>query len=228
MKSKWLELKGRATSLRKRGLSIRYIENKLKIPRSTLSGWFKDIKLSKDQRKKLLRDWENGLMAARKKSALVHKGQRQNRQKVIRQEVENLFSDINVDKKIAELLMATFYLAEGTKKEDCFAVANSNSEILKTLVNLLRSFYKIDESKLRGCLHLRKDQNEEELKNYWSNILNISKSQFLKTQFDKRTIKKTYESYKGVCVLYYYDMALQRRILYIGEKILNIVNNKRD
>jgi hypothetical protein len=53
MESKFLPLKSRATSLRKRGLSIRCIENKLGIPRSTLSGWLKDIKLSGNQRKKL-------------------------------------------------------------------------------------------------------------------------------------------------------------------------------
>ena len=122
--------------------------------------------------------------------------------------------------------MATFYLAEGTKKESCFVFANSNAGILEGIIKLLRFSYQIDESKFRCCLHLRKDQNEEQSKNFWSKTLDIPKSRFLKTQFDKRTIKKTYESYKGVCVLHYYDMALQRRILYIGEKILSIINNK--
>jgi len=134
-------------------------------------------------------------------------------------------SDIKIDKKIGELIMASFYLAEGGKTENNFSLANSNSEILKGTINLLRFLYKIDESKFRCCLHLRKDQNENKLKNFWSKTLNIPKSKFLKTQFDKRTIKKTYEHYKGVCVLIYYDMALQRRILYMGDEILKIINN---
>jgi len=228
MESRFLSLKSRATSLRKRGLSVRYIENKLGIPRSTLSGWFKDIKLSKGQRKKLFNAWKNGLSNAREKAVLWHKEDGDKRRNKVRQEVENFVSGINFDKKIGELILSAFYSAEGGKKENCFVLANSNQEILKGIINLLRFIYKIDEAKFRCCLHLRKDQNDEELKKFWSKILNIPETKFLKTQFDKRTIKKTYDHYKGVCVLIYYDMALQRRILYLGDNIVKIINNLRD
>ncbi len=203
-----------------------HIENTLGIPRSTLSGWFKNIKLSEKHKRKLLDNWNNGLISARKKAALWHKQDGENRRIAIKNDVKNFFSNIDIDKKVGELLMATFYLAEGTKKESCFVFANSNPEILQGIIKLLRFSYKIDELKFRCCLHLRKDQNEEQIKDFWSKTLNIAKSQFLKTQFDRRTIKKTYKHYKGVCVLHYYDMALQRRILYIGEKILSLINNK--
>ncbi|MEK7080641.1 MAG: hypothetical protein AAB925_02305 [Patescibacteria group bacterium] len=228
MESRFLSLKNRATSLRKRGLSFRYIENKLGIPRSTLSGWFKNIKLPEKQRKKLLDSWKKGLANARKKAALWHIEDKNKRRETIRQEVKTFFLDVTIEKKMGELIMATFYLAEGGKMENNFSLANSNPEILKGIVNLLRLLYKIDELKFRCALHLRKDQDEKELREFWSKILKIPESQFIKTQFDKRTIKKTYEHYKGVCVLIYYDMALQRRILYLGDEILKNINNKRD
>jgi hypothetical protein len=228
MESRFLSLKGRAISLRKRGVSFRYIENKLGIPRSTLSGWFKDIKLSKKQKEKLSNNWKNGLTNARKKAVLWHKKQKDDRRQKINGEVKNFISGIEINKKIGELIMATFYLAEGGKQENNFALANSNSEILKGIINLLRCLYKIDESKFRCALHLRKDQNESKSKEFWSKTLNIPESQFTKTQFDKRTTKKTYEHYKGVCVLIYYDMALQRRILFLGVEMLKNINNMRD
>ena len=129
MESKWLESKNKAVSLRKKGLSIGQIENKLGIPRSTLSGWFKNIELSEPQKQKLLDNWSNGLINARKKAALWHKKDGENRRIAIKKDVESFFNNINIDKKLGELLMATFYLAEGTKKENCFVFANSNSEI---------------------------------------------------------------------------------------------------
>ena len=55
MKSRWFELKSKAVRLRKSGKSIRFIEGKLGIPKSTLSGWFKNIELSNKQ-KKVLKD----------------------------------------------------------------------------------------------------------------------------------------------------------------------------
>lgn len=223
MKSKWFKLKEEAVSLRRKGLSIGYIENKLGINRSTLSGWFKNIQLTELQKKQLIQNSRNGLIIAQKKGGQWNADQGNKRRAVIREEIEQLIPEQVLDKKTGELILAAFYLAEGTKQEGSFIIANSNSEILKGIAGLLRYLYPIDESKFRCCLHLRSDQNEKELKSYWSKLLNVPEEQFLKTQFDKRAIKKTYESYKGVCVLYYYDMALQRRILYLGEKVLSIV-----
>jgi transposase len=53
MRSKWSELKPKACKVRRQGISIRSIEKKLGIPRSTLSGWFRDINLSKKQQDNL-------------------------------------------------------------------------------------------------------------------------------------------------------------------------------
>jgi len=213
-----------AIKLRKQGKSYREIEADIGVNRSTLSGWLKNIELTKEQRCKLHDNWLDALIEARKKAILIHKKGRIQRQKVIRDEVEKLLPENKFDQKINELILATFYLAEGTKKESTFCIANSNPGILKGLINLMRCSYEIDESKFRGCLHLRSDQEENKLKRYWSNLLAIPEEQFMKSQFDKRTIKKTFERYKGVCIVYYHDMALQRRILYIGEKILKIAS----
>jgi len=204
---------------------LKYIEKKLGIPRSTLHGWLKDIKLSEIQRKKLFDNWQNGLAEARKKAVLWHNKGRNERRDSARKEVEKFVSNIDIDKNIQEIILATFYLAEGGKTENCFALANSNPDILIGITNILRKVFTIDETKFRCCLHLRKDQNEKEIKTFWSKILVIPETRFLKTQFDKRTIKKTYAHYKGVCVLYYFDLALQRRILFLGKKLINIINN---
>jgi transposase len=214
-----------AIKLRKKGKSYRDIENILGVNRSTLSGWLKTIKLTKEQKNKLHNNWLNALVNARKKAVLAHNKGKNDRIEKVRQEVEKFVSDINIDKKIQEIILATFYLAEGGKTENCFALANSNPEILVSIMTLLKKTFTIDNSKFRCCLHLRKDQNEKALKRFWSKTLKIPHDKFLKTQFDKRTVKKTYHHYRGVCVLYYLDMALQRRVLYLGDKLLKIINN---
>ena len=224
MKSKWFKLKETAISLRKKGFSIKHVEKKLGINRSTLSGWFKNIQLTQAQKDQLLLNWKNGLIAAQKKGSQWHMDQGNRRRTAIREEVQKFIPKEAFDQKTGELIMATFYLAEGGKKENSFAIANSNPAILKGIVTLLRYLYPLDESKFRCCLHLRSDQNEKELKSYWSKLLNIPEAKFHKTQFDKRTIKKTYENYKGVCLVNYFDMALQRRVLYIGDKLLSIID----
>lgn len=216
--------KDKAIQLRKKGRSIRDIEKFLGVARSTLSGWLKNVELTQEQKKKLHQDWLSALVEARLKAAHVNRTDRLKRIEKIKQEIEGFTTGIKIDKVLGELIFSIFYLAEGTKRENTITVANSNPNLLKSFLNLFRFLYNPDETKFRCCLHLRKDQLETQAKNYWSKVLNIPISKFYKTQFDKRTIKPTFDDYKGVCVLMYFDMALQRRILYLGEKLLEIMN----
>lgn|SRR3989338_6058779 len=214
-----------AIALRLKGKSIRDIEATLKINRSTLSGWLKNVPLTPKQKEKLYKQWLEGLARSRLKAAEVHRRNKQVRLAKIYKETEDFLLKTNLNKNLEELLFSIFYLAEGTKNRSSVIFANSNPSILKGITNLFRSIYKIDESKFSCCLHLRSDQSDSELKKFWSRQLDIPESRFIKTQFDKRTTSKTYEYYKGVCVIYYYDAALMHRIMYLGDSLVKRWSN---
>src|SRR3990167_6594423 len=204
--------KEKAIALRKCGKSYPEIEKFLDVRRSTLNGWLHNIELSDIQKKRLHSNRMAGLKKAREIASDIHKKGRLLRIKKIKKEVNLFSSEVKLNKKLGELIFAVFYLAEGGKKENALVIANSNPDILKAFLNLLRFVYHIDESKIRCCLHLRNDQIEHDLSSFWSKTLRVTIKQFHKTQFDKRTTKPTYEKYKGVCVITYFDMSLQRRI----------------
>lgn len=220
-----LKKKELAIRLRKRGKSIRDIENKLCIARSTLSPWLKDVKLSKKQKEKLRKKWLNALVSARKKSSKLNRSRKLDRMEKIESEAKNFASSVELDKRLSELVFATFYLAEGGKYRGRVEIANTNPEILSSFWNLFYSLYSPDKSRLRCYLHLRMDQSksEKKLKNYWSKILKVPESQFIKTQFDKRTIRPSYKDYKGVCTVYYCDVNLHKRINTLGKEVLRII-----
>lgn len=213
-----------AIKLRKEGKSIRDIENILGVARSTLSSWLYNVELTKEQKERLHKKWLEALVKARLKAADVHRNGRLERVKRIKEDTAKFASKFTIDKTLGEIIFAIFYLAEGTKKECSVVIVNSSPNILKNILNLFRYLYSPKPSKFRCCLHLRMDQSEEQLKNYWSKILNIPKFQFIKTQFDKRTIKPTFKKYRGVCTVFYNDVNLQRRILYIGEELLQAMD----
>lgn len=75
-------------------------------------------------------------------------------------------------------------------------------------------------------LHLRNDQNENEIINYWSKELSIPKKNFVYVVKDKRSVKSpTYPNYKGVCVVRYGDISIQRRLMFLSKKFCNIISN---
>jgi len=117
MKSRWYELKGNAIRLRKKGFSIVKIERQLGIPRSTLSGWFKDIKLSQKQKEKLLNNKYRALANARKKAVLWQNLQKKKRLQEAKKTAQKTLKNINISNPdILELALAFLYLGEGLKK----------------------------------------------------------------------------------------------------------------
>ena len=224
MKS-YLKLKQQAISLRKMGKSYQSIQNQLNIPKSTLSYWLSSISLSKSHKQQLHRNWEKALLKARKKASLAHQKAKQNRIKTINHEADQFIRELNLNNKTLELFLAGLYLGDGYKIEGRMALGSSNPQISVAFITLLRKLYSIKESKIRAAIYARADQKPHLLLNYWSKILNIPKSQFHKTQIDKRTTGSTsYIDYNGVCSVIYADTSLQRRILAISNKMLKYIN----
>lgn len=227
MKSKWFGLKEKAISLRRKGFSIRVLENRLGIPRSTLSGWFKNVELTNKQSIKLKKDHENALINARKKAALWHNKQKNNRIEIAKNEALEVISTVDFsDKKILELCLSLLYLGEGYKGQN-FGIGSSDPKILKFFIKSVKNLYNIDVKNIKCDLNLRADQNKEKMKKYWSKELNIPFENFRGANCDKRTIgSKTYPSYHGVCQLICQSgLSTQRRLLFIADlycgKVIN-------
>ena len=106
MQSKWFHLREKAIALRKQGKSIRDIEISLGIPRSTLSGWLKNIKLSTSQYKSLEKRGENALIKARKKAIIWHNQQKTNRLKFAEDAAEKTLLKISNNAEIIERVIA--------------------------------------------------------------------------------------------------------------------------
>lgn len=226
MKSKWFKLKRKAIYLRKRGYSYSEIEKRLEIPRSTLSGWLKHIKLTVEQKERLFKNWKNGLVKARQQAVKWHNAQKAQRIREAENSAHETLNNINLnDKNILELALAFLYLGEGAKTNPETALGSSNPLILKFFLSLLKSVYNINAKKIYCELSLRADQNPVEIKKYWSRELKLPLNCFKQAHLDKRTIgSKTYHDYKGVCHLRCGHIAIQRKLVFIAnlfcEKII--------
>lgn len=203
--------------MRKKGYSIGEIERKLQIPRSTLSGWLREIKLSDKQKAKLLQNSLKSLFKARTLAVKWHHQQKSNRLQIAKDEASSVLSETDINNKyLLEIALAMLYMGEGSKK-NITSLGNTNPLILNFFIKSMKILYKIDESKIMCDIHLRSDQNANKTIEYWSRQLNLSINRFT-TVKDKRIVKsKTYTNYMGVCVIRIGNIALLRRLGFIGE-----------
>jgi hypothetical protein len=215
MKSKWFHLKEQALVMRQSGMSITTIERKLGIARSTLSGWFKEVQLSESQAERLHRNKVDGWARARVKAAESHRAKKALRLHEAKQSALETLSKIKLDGPLLELALAMLYLGEGAKSNTS-SMASSDPEILKFVLAVLERNHSTPRESVRCELHLRADQSKTEIKKYWSETLHIPITNFKYVYFDQRTAgRPTYDSYKGVCVIYCGSIAIQRKLIYL-------------
>jgi len=228
MISKWFHLKPAAIQLRKNGQSLTAIEKSLGIPRSTLSGWFKDVILTTEQTTKLHNNRNKALVSARIEAVKWHNQQKANRLQLAEDLADETLSRIDTSKKeTLELALAVLYLAEGSKKNVETALGSSDANTLKFFLKGLESVFQYEIKSVRCELYLRADQNPLTLKKYWASELNLPLTNFKQVSIDKRSAgKKTYPDYHGVCALRCGNVAIRRRLVYLAEKYFAIIGQQ--
>lgn len=218
--------------MRQAGNSISSIEKKLSIPRSTLSGWFRTVKLTAEQRAVLREKRNKDLVAARKQAVLWHREQKSDSFRRAEASAKKLLSSFSFsDKKTLEIALAMLYLGEGFKKDSGgFGMGSSDPHILKFFLESIIQLYGIQRDDIRCELYLRADQSPEVEKTFWMQYLGLRSESFRYTHKDKRTMgTKTFPTYHGVCSIRGGSLDTQRRIIAIGrvlcEKAENITGN---
>ena len=222
MKAQFTKFKKDAIMLRKSGRTYSEITAQLgvKIPKSTLSTWFKHITLSPRQKIRLDRIIKNNI---RKGVMIALASNRIKRAKYLQEvysRVEYL-GKIFENKEVAKISLAVLYLGEGAKTRSSIMFGNSDPLIISLFLRLLRYCYSIDESKFRCTLQCRADQDIKKLEKFWSHITKIHLNKFYKAQVDPRTIGKISKKpeYKGVCRIDYFSADIFNELMKIVEVI---------
>src|SRR3989344_125205 len=200
-------LKIKVIKLRKIGKTYSEICNLLNknIPKSTLSSWCRNIIIADKHKLRIKKIMELNLETARGVAARSLRLRRQKYIEIIRKENVHL-TDLIKGRNIEKIALAMLYLGEGSKgKRSSLVFGNSNPDIIRLFLTLLRHCYNIDESKFRCTVQCRADQDVLELECHWNKVTKISLRQFYKAQIDPRTVGRETKNknYKGVCRIDY-------------------------
>jgi len=188
--------KERAQHLRKRGLSIGSIANKVGVSKSTVSYWCRDITLSHTQIKHIGEQQKKAAIGALLMSAERKRMDRISRTKHLAQRGS---LDIGkVSKRDLFLLGLALYWGEGYKKgNDEFGFTNSDPVIIKIIIKWLKDIYGVGKEDLilRVSINQLHIKRERIVTKYWEGITEISKSQFTKMSFIKTISMKRYSNH---------------------------------
>jgi len=187
--------KNQALKLRQKGKSIKDIAKRLKIAKSTVSLWCRDIRLTPEQIQKLHEKMVKGGYRGRMKGARIQYERRLKRIKEWKKiGVGRIGKLSNRDLLIAGLAL---YWGEGSRKTRRVSLSNSDPKIIQFIIKFLKRVFDIDKSRLTAYIGINRIHKNrvQEVKNYWSKTTGIPKEQFTKTTLIKSKNKKKYNNF---------------------------------
>lgn len=174
-KSKYSKLKKEAIKLRKKGLSYREIGKELDIAKSTVRLWCINVPLGPKDRERLYT--RQVLLLARGPNS-----QKERRKREIAKIIEEAEKEILLPLSFEtyRFLGAALYWSEGSKTNH-FAVTNSDPHFILFMVKWFSQIFKVSTKDLKAKLNIYPQQNEQEIKQFWSQLTGVPLENFGKS-----------------------------------------------
>jgi len=164
----------RARFLRARGFSYNYIKHELRLSKSTISLWCRDIRLSEKYQRLLENRRKKNIIRGTSANRIKRLKEIEEVRRRAKQEIRKLSREAH---KIAGAML---YWAEGTKTQST-AVSNSDPRIIEFMVGWLKHVFRIPPSRLKAHLHIHYGNDEKKIKKYWSTNTRIPLKNFGKS-----------------------------------------------
>lgn len=203
-----------AVALRSKGDSLSEISERLKVAKSSVSLWVRDVTLTKLAKRKLLKRIKIGqFISAENKKAKT----RALEQKYI----EDAGLEILRSPNYGKIICAIMYWCEGTKNPHSgLTFTNSDPVLVAKFLELLRKSFDIDESKFHPCIHLHNYHSPSKQLDFWSKVTKINKRQFIKPYRKPNSGKRIHSNYQGCISVKYHSTDLARRVMATAKAFL--------
>jgi transcriptional regulator with XRE-family HTH domain len=157
---------------REDGLSVREIQRRLNVAKSSVSLWVRDVPLTAEQLERLRRS--NGRHPRQLKAAKRNAELARGRRRAYQAEGRALARRGDVRHAAGCML----YWAEGDKNRNAARIANADPEVLRLFVRFLRTYFGVDGDRIRVTCNLFADHlgRQHEIEQFWLDTLGLPRS----------------------------------------------------
>ena len=187
------------------------IAKQVKVSKSTISYWVRDIVLSEFQKNKLNKNGHSvDAIEKRRTSRLANTA---SRHKII------------FDRAIAEAPLLSknplwcvgvaLYWGEGGKTQNLVRISNSDPKVITTMMGFFKDVCGVVPAKFRGHVHIFAHSDIQNSEKYWSQVSGIPITQFLKSyqKNSAASLNKRFTLPHGTVQIYVLDTKLFFRIM---------------
>lgn len=201
-----------AIRLRRLGISVREIQRRLGVSKSSISLWTREVQLTELQKRRLYLNIRTGRLRGSIIAAENKQRRRADQEKQLYLEGKKEFGKTR--RRDCFVAGVALYFAEGDKRGASLAFSNSDPRAIQFMMTWFRDFLLIPEEKFRGYLYIHDNQNSNRARNFWSQLTKIPLEQFNRTyvvQNNKNRFRKVLNSY-GVFRISISDVRSLRKV----------------
>jgi hypothetical protein len=217
------ELRERAVNLRIRERkSYSAIQKILKVSRSTLSYWLRDLPLSESEIKELRKvSWKKGEAGRERFRNSMRQKKMERTQIVYESQKKMILPMTRRDLFIAGVIL---YVGEGDKRNpNRIALANSDPIVLRVFLKWLADCLIIPKEDVRLGLHLYSNMNIAKEVKFWQDTLGFGRNSFYKTQIRPVRTRFSYADgdRHGTCTVYVIGSGPKARLMQMIKVVLD-------
>ncbi|RJQ37342.1 hypothetical protein C4559_03825 [Candidatus Microgenomates bacterium] len=157
------------------------------------------------------------------KTVLLKRKLKEKQKNILKKEAFKIIRTIPRSRSFTKLCCALLWWCEGNKDNSMVRFTSSDETLIKNFLYLLRSGFKIDESKLRVLVHLHTYHIDIKQRKFWSEVTGIPLKQFHKSYQKANTGKRQHENYQGCIAVTYYDAKIAKEL----EALYNVFSTFR-
>lgn len=167
-----VEEQHRARQLRARAWTLQEIATELGVAKSSVSLWVRDVEFDPSSRR--------SAVTHRRPRGADHPLRRRKLAEIA--ECDERGRQIIGDLSDRDLLIAgaALYAGEGTKRDGMVGFANTDPAMMRLFCRWLRTFFAVDESRLRVVVYLHEGLDIDAATRHWAEVTAIPPSQFSK------------------------------------------------
>jgi hypothetical protein len=203
-------IKRQVVDLRKQGKSYSDILKVIKVSKSSLSLWLKDVPLTSKQKLNLADRRKRAVETYRTTMKLKHQNKLES---YYNSQAKKLLPLSDKELMIAGLFL---YSGEGNKvSRGSLNITNTDPSVVKFSIYWITKSLKVDINKVHIKLHLYSDMDVEESTKYWVKELKIDKKLFRKP-YIKKTKRADIDQKgygHGTCGIWVYDTILKENVM---------------
>lgn len=165
------------TLRREQGLSIKEIERRLGVSRSSVSLWVRDIVLTPEQHEAL--HGENAALYRQLRGQAVRSARFRHLR--LWWQVEGRAAATRGDAVHAAACM--LFWAEGSKNRNSAQICNADPEVIRFFVAFLRRYFDVPDDKIRVACNLFADhvERQREVEQFWLDVVGVPRTSMTKT-----------------------------------------------